>query len=286
MVTKIQTQKPNLDSYERTKFVWDKEQWWKIVIQILIINGIIYGIETLDYFYVGEWWGKIFNSYNISYTLNLQLPVDKIMPWQTWIFPYYIAWPFMWFLVLPLVIYFAGGKHAYYKYIVNSLIMYLISLLIYALMPTTCTPAEFLNPADPQVINAFGTITPENKLGLMYDAGNHSWDWGCNKLFHSELIQLSQSGDNIWGSAPSFHNYWAALFIFFGLQKKVKAYYRYPMILLGLLITFSTLTLHQHNLADVLITYTMVGLILIWERCSKLALRFENWYDKLFGIKN
>jgi len=283
--TNISSIKITLDPYAKTKFAWDKKQWWKIVLQILIINGLIYGIETIDYFYVGEWWGKIFNSYDGSYTLNLQLPVDKIMPWQTWIFPYYISWPFIWFLVLPLVIYFSAGKHAYYRYTINSLIMYVISMFIYALMPTTCTPAQFLNPNDPQVIAAFGT-TPTDQLGLVYNTGNHSWDWGCNKLFHSQLIQLSQSGDNIWGSAPSFHNYWAALFVFFGLNKKVKWYFRYPMILAGLMITFSTLTLHQHNLADVLITYTMVGLILIWERYSKLVWRFENWYNKLFRVKD
>jgi len=258
-----------LDPYHKTKFAWNKKQWWKIVLQILVINGFIYGIETLDYFYVGEWWGKIFSSYGgISYTLNLQLPVDKIMPWQTWIFPYYISWPFIWFLVLPLVIYFAGGKHAYYRYTVNSLIMYVVSMFIYALIPTTCTPSQFL-PG-----------------GSMYEAGNTSWEWACNKYFHTYIQQIDFNPNNIWGSAPSFHNYWAALFIFFGINKKVKWYYRYPMILAGFMITFSTLTLHQHNLADVLITYTMVGLILIWERYSKLVWRFENWYNKLFKVKD
>jgi len=264
----IKNTKLTLDPYAKTKFAWNKQQWWKIVLQILVINILIFGIETLDYFYVGEWWGKIFSSYGVSYTLNLQLPVDKIMPWETWIFPYYISWPFIWFLVLPLVIYFSGGKHAYYRYAVNSLIMYVISMFIYALIPTTCTPAQFL-PG-----------------GSMYEVGNHSWDWNCNKYFHTQLEQLAQSGDNIWGSAPSFHNYWAALFVFFGLNKKVKWYFRYPMILAGLMITFSTLTLHQHNLADVLITYTMVGLILIWERYSKLVWRFENWYNKVFKVKD
>jgi len=275
-----------LSPYIKTKFAWNKKQWWKICLQILIINLLIYGIETLDYFYVGEWWGKIFNSYSSSYTLNLQLPIDKIMPWQTWIFPYYISWPFVWFVILPLIIYFSGGKHAYYRYTVNSLIMYIISMFVYVLMPTTCTPAEFLNPRDPQVIEAFAIHTPRGAVGLMYEAGNHSWDWGVNKLFHSDIIRLSQSGDNIWGSAPSFHNYWAALFVFFGLHKNVKWYYRYPMILAGLFITFSTLTLHQHNLADVVITYTMVGLILIWEKSSKLVWKFENFYNRLFKVKD
>jgi len=58
------------------------------------------------------------------------------------------------------------------------------------------------------------------------------------------------------------------------------------MILAGLFITFSTLTLHQHNLADVVITYTMVGLILIWEKSSKLVWKFENFYNRLFKVKD
>jgi len=267
-----------LDPLLKTKFAWNKKQWWKISLQILVLIAIIYGLETIDYFYVGTWWGSIFNSFDKSYTLNLQLPVDKIMPWATWIFPYYIAWPFIWFIAIPLLIYFSGGKHSFYRYSINSLIMYVISMFIYALIPTTCTPAQFI-PADQLPSGVSGA-------GVMYDAGNTSWNWASNKLFHSELIQLSQSGANIWGSAPSFHNYWAALFIFFGLQRNVKWYFKLPMVLLGALITISTLTLHQHNLADVLITYTMVGLILLWEKNREMVFKFENWYNKLFRVND
>jgi hypothetical protein len=59
----------------------------------------------------------------------------------------------MWFAVIPLFIYFSGGKHSLYRYFVNALIMYVVSFFIYALIPTTCTPSEFIKPMD-------GTTSP------------------------------------------------------------------------------------------------------------------------------
>jgi hypothetical protein len=127
-----------------------------------------------------------------------------------------------------------------------------------------------------------GTTSP---WGDMYNAGNKSWDWGVNAAFQSKLIQLAGDPNNIWGSAPSFHNYWAATFVFFALHKHIKNRWRVPMIIIGVLISLSTLLLHQHNFMDVVITYTMLGLILIWESKSNFVFRFETWYDKLFKLK-
>jgi hypothetical protein len=36
------------------------------------------------------------------------------------------------------------GKIHYYRYCVNSLFAYVIGTFIYVIMPTTCSPAEFM----------------------------------------------------------------------------------------------------------------------------------------------
>jgi hypothetical protein len=41
------------------------------------------------------------------------------------------------------------------------------------------------------------------------------------------------------------------------------------MISIGLLITISTLALHQHNVADVVITYTLTFLVLLATKAKK-----------------
>jgi membrane-associated phospholipid phosphatase len=79
-------------------------------------------------------------------------------------------------------------------------------------------------------------------------------------LFHDYIVKLADNPENIWGSCPSFHNYWAALFILYGLKKDVKWYFRYPMLVFGIMISLSTLMLHQHNLADIIITYSFTFL--------------------------
>jgi membrane-associated phospholipid phosphatase len=121
--------------------------------------------------------------------------------------------------------------------------------------------------------------------GTLYNQGYKSWDWAVNQPFQTTLTSLAHNPDNIWGSAPSFHNYWAATFVFFALRKNVRWCWRTPMLVLGTLISISTLVLHQHNLADIAITYTMLGLVLIWQNYRNFDLRFEQWWDKLFKVK-
>ncbi|MDR3249908.1 MAG: phosphatase PAP2 family protein [Mycoplasmataceae bacterium] len=250
------------------KFNWNKKWWWKIVLQIFILTLIVLGLETIAYFYVGVWFGNLFTDYLGNGALNLQLPFDKIIPWFTPLFPFYIIWPFISFIVLPLCIYFSGGKRNFYAYTVVSILFYIISCIIYSVIPTTCSPAQF---------------QPD---GSIYKAGFHSWDWTVNQPFHSELIALANDPNNIYGSAPSFHNYWAAMFIFFAIGKHIKLYWKGPMIACGLLISISTLMLHQHNLADIAITYATACLILMWEIHANISTKFEQAWDKWFKIKN
>ncbi|GMO16749.1 MAG: hypothetical protein Ta2E_08070 [Mycoplasmoidaceae bacterium] len=234
---------------------------WKFILQILIVTLIIVGIETLDYFviakYFGQWESKI--GTNEPYVLNLQTWIDKIMPWFTSIYAYYIAWPFIWFIIIPAFIYLSSGKHGYYQYVINSLMMYIAGMIIYALIPTTCTPANFI--------------------------GKNGWDASINKPFHNELEKLANDNNNIYGSCPSYHNYWAALFIFFGFKKGVKAHWRSIMLTLGTLISVSTLLLHQHNVIDVIVTYAMTYCFIVIEKKYDFANRFEKLLNKIFKVE-
>ncbi|GHU49773.1 hypothetical protein FACS189459_2240 [Bacilli bacterium] len=58
------------------------------------------------------------------------------------------------------------------------------------------------------------------------------------------------------------------------------------MIIIGGLITISTLMLHQHNIADVLLTYTLGIIFFIVDMYFGLFIKIENFLNKLFRIKN
>jgi hypothetical protein len=56
------------------------------------------------------------------------------------------------------------------------------------------------------------------------------------------------------------------------------------MIIVGLLITLSTLGLHQHNITDVVITYGMTILFIYVEKYFDLSKKTEKLLNKLFFI--
>ncbi|MDR1823950.1 MAG: phosphatase PAP2 family protein [Bifidobacteriaceae bacterium] len=220
---------------------------WHTVIKVVGLMAAIYALETWSYFAVAEYFGGL---WGLDQTHNFQTAIDRVTPWCTPLYAIYIPWPFLWYFAIPLVILGATGKRGYSRYTVNAMLMYVIGSVIYALFPTTTTPADFIN-------GRFDTL-PDGAL------------------FHDSLVSLSQSHANIWGSFPSYHNYWAALFIFFALTPGVKARWRYPMLALGALISLSTLTLHQHCVLDVVLTYAMTALFLA-------LTRWFHWDDKLLA---
>jgi hypothetical protein len=228
-----------------------KEDNWNLVIKVLLLTALIYVIETYSYFMAAEYFGALAG---IDHTVNLALPIDHFFPWLTPLYVVYIPWPFIWYFVIPICILAATGKQGFAKYTVNALLMYIIGSIIYALMPTTTTPADFIN----------GTY-----MTLPQGAP-----------FAASLIALSQNSNNIWGSFPSYHNYWASLFVFFAFMPKVRWYWRYPMIIMGMLISLSTLGLHQHCVLDVVLTYAMTGLFLTLTTRCKLDVKLLAWFEK------
>jgi hypothetical protein len=240
------------------KFTWknkDNKENIKFILSLLIVTAVVFGIQCLSYFGIAIWFGRLWGEDN---TLNLQFRIDRIMPWCTQLYPFYMVWPFIWFVVIPVFIYFSSGKQAYYQYVVNSLLMYAVGSIIYALMPTTCTPWQFINGPYAQL--------------------------PTNAPFYNEIIKLANNPSNIWGAAPSYHNYWASLFIFFAFKKDVKFYFRYPMVIIGALISISTFMLHQHNVADAVITYSMTFAFICIINLYKLDYKFELCINKIFRI--
>jgi len=279
------------------KKIIDKNLLAKRIGQVLLVTLALYLIETLSYFYIAEYFGKLFG---INNTLNLQLPVDKLLPWFTPLFIVYIPWPFIWFFVIPLVIYYANGSPGYYRYVVNGFFMYILGTIIYMIFPSTTTPLDFVNgtvqrlsfdSAFQDVVREFSdkagalTVPPQdvvlNAFKGMFDPAQ---TLPANAWFRDTLIQLAHSSDNIWGSFPSYHNYWASIFIFFGLRKGTRWYFRSLMILLGVLISLSTLLLHQHCVMDVLITYSMTAVFIYIIEKYALAERFESFLNKMFRV--
>jgi hypothetical protein len=153
--------------------------------------------------------------------------------------------------------------------------MYLCGIVIYGLFPTTCVPGQFM-PGN-MYINGY-----EN---LYYTRINTSWDWGINSLFQGTLKNLANDSNNVFGSAPSYHNFWAAILVFFGILNTRKWWIKTICIFFGVLLSISTLTLHQHNLFDVGLTYCMTGLGLWLINKYKWDDKISNCFNKLFKVK-
>jgi hypothetical protein len=100
----------------------------KITLKVLAITAVVFAIQTISYFVIAEYFGNLFGTEN---TLNFQLPVDKLTPWFTPLFAIYIPWVWVWFIVIPLIIYLANGKKGFYEYNVISLFMYIVGTIIY-----------------------------------------------------------------------------------------------------------------------------------------------------------
>ncbi|WP_156789745.1 hypothetical protein [Coriobacterium glomerans] len=224
---------------------------------------IIFLLECISYFIVGTmcgmWWGK-------EHTTNLIFPpIDAHIPWITALYPYYYIWPVAFFVIIPFVVWKAGGRRGITLYVVTSVAMYLMGGIIYALWPTTYTPADFVN----------GTWSTLPK----------------SDLFYGIVMMTCNNVANIWGAFPSYHNFWGAQLVLIPI---IIAYHHsgkstawtWISILLGVIISAATLFLHQHAIADVILTYLMT--FAIYWVFSNMRIFDNSWkimdityYDKL-----
>jgi hypothetical protein len=208
--------------------VW-RAKWGRVLGYFLLV----WGIESFAYFAVATWAGAMHGG--VAAAWNLQLPVDRLIPWFTPIFALYIPLPFIWILLWPFMAWQAGGERLLWRYFCVSLWVYGISTVIYALWPTVTIPHDFLT-------GPIQTLPKES-------------------LFYAQIAQLDSSSVNVFGSMPSFHNVWAAFAVGFGIValRAGKRWRGWLMIGFGLLITLSTFLLHQHAIMDAVLTYLLVG---------------------------
>jgi len=222
----------------KLRFSWPK---------LILMNFIIYILETISYFFVGSYFGQL---WGLSNTWNLQLGIDRVMPWISELFPYYMLWPYCWFILVPILLYWALGRRAVAKYIVVSLLMYVIASIIYAVFPTTTVELDFLN----------GNIAT----------------LAHNAPFYENIYHLAHNSANVWGSWPSYHNFWASMLVLFPLMQKGMTWKKAVLIVMGLVVSLATFTLHQHAVADAVLTYLMTYVFI------RLTMRY-GWDQKLLG---
>ncbi|MDR3190595.1 MAG: hypothetical protein LBT80_05240 [Lactobacillaceae bacterium] len=219
--------------------------------RLIAANFVIYVLETISYFFVGSYFGKL---WGVDKTWNLQLGVDRIMPWITELFPYYMAWPYVWFIAVPVLLFWALGRQAVAKYVAVSLLMYVIASVIYAVFPTTTTELDFIN----------GTIQT-----LPHSAP-----------FYENINRLAHNSANVWGSWPSYHNFWASMLVLFPLMSKGFNFKKALIVVMGLVISLATFTLHQHALADAVLTYVMTFGFLKLVMYYKWDTQLLDWLSK------
>ncbi|MDR3222221.1 MAG: phosphatase PAP2 family protein [Methanobrevibacter sp.] len=149
--------------------------------------------------------------------------------------------PFIWFFWLPLIIWFVCGKgkdgeRAFWQYCSISLLMYVVSIIIYVIIPTVYFQEQFID-------GTYSTLPN-------------------NAMFHDSIKSLATNSLNIFAAFPSYHNYWAGILVLFGIIGfKNKHHILGPILMVyGLTISISTLVLHQHALLDFILTYIMIGI--------------------------
>ncbi|MDR0888378.1 MAG: phosphatase PAP2 family protein [Coriobacteriales bacterium] len=208
---------------------------WIAVIGITIV---IWLIENGGYFFVATAAGMAQGG--PSAALNLQAPLDRVIPWFTPIYALYIPLPIIWPVLFALIAFWMDGKRGFWRYNVISLIMYVVGTIIYAALPSVTIPSDFIN----------GTIQTLPQ----------------NSMFYDQITALDSSPLNVFGSWPSYHNFWAGTSVLFGIcgiaygQKRHRKIGGVVCIIYGLLISLSTLVLHQHAFLDFVFTYAMIGL--------------------------
>jgi hypothetical protein len=74
-------------------------------------------------------------------------------------------------VVIPLFAYFSSGKKSFYSYSLNSLMMYVFSMVIYMVIPTECQPKQFID-------GTYNTLP-------------------SNALFHDYIVKLADNPENI-----------------------------------------------------------------------------------------
>jgi membrane-associated phospholipid phosphatase len=213
-------------------------------IAVIATTLVIWLIENAGYFLVATAAGMAQGG--PSAALNLQAPLDRVIPWFTPIYALYIPLPIIWPVLFALIAFWMDGKRGLWCYNVISLIMYVVGTIIYAALPSVTIPADFIN-------GTIQTLPP-------------------NSMFYSQITALDSSPLNVFGSWPSYHNFWAGISVLFGLYGLTHSHKRHRRIggviciFYGLLISLSTLVLHQHAFLDFVFTYAMIGLF-YWLCC-------------------
>jgi hypothetical protein len=231
-----------------------KTNWKRVLLLILIV----WALESFSYFVVATWSGEIHGG--VSKALNLQLPIDKIIPWFTPLFLIYMPLPFIWILLFAIIFYLADGKRGLYKYFSISLMMYAVGTIVYFVTPTVTLPEQFID----------GTIQTLPK----------------NSMFYNQIIQLDSSSLNVFGSFPSYHNAWAGMTVLSGIMAFVnhKKWFGILFVAYGLTITISTLVLHQHALLDAVFTYALVAIFFLIDYRCGLSKWLSNCKKEDFNI--
>ncbi len=229
------------------KQVWHAK--WPMIVGLFLF---VWAIESFSYFVVATWAGGVHGG--VASAVNLQLGIDRVIPWFTPIFALYMPLPFIWIILWPVMAWFAGRERLFWQYFTVSSLVYVISTVIYAVMPTVTIPHDFL----------VGPIQVLSK----------------DSAFYSQIAVLDSSSVNVFGSFPSYHNTWAALAVFFGVvaHREHRSVLGVICVVFGLLITLSTFLLHQHAVLDAVFTYALVGLC--WWLDAKLG-----WSRKLLQAK-
>jgi hypothetical protein len=204
---------------------------------VIIVTVVIFMLETVGYFCIAPYFGIARGGPEAA--VNLQLPIDRLIPWCTPLLIVYIPFPVIWVFWVPLLIWLVTGRgkrgnQAFWQYCVISVMMYVAGILIYMIMPTVTIPHDFLDG-------------PIQKLA-------------AGSMFYNTIATIDSSSLNVFGSFPSYHNFWAALFVLFGIVgvKNRNRILGGIVVIYGLAISLSTLMLHQHALLDFVFTYALV----------------------------
>lgn len=89
------------------KQVWHAK--WPIIVGLFLF---VWAIESFSYFVVATWAGGVHGG--VASAVNLQLGIDRVIPWFTPIFALYMPLPFIWIILWPVMAWFAGRERLFW----------------------------------------------------------------------------------------------------------------------------------------------------------------------------
>ncbi|MDR0985634.1 MAG: hypothetical protein LBL60_01655 [Mycoplasmataceae bacterium] len=218
--------------------------------------------------------------------LNISFPFERAIPLNSFTasfaIPYLLS--FLYWIIIPFVIYGTLGKKAFYRFIGGTLMAYGISFLFMAFLPTKQDPSVYAQAR--QWLYGGGDLSYYGQDNLPINPDLKGWD----KL-NATILNMVYDADCPDNLCPSYHNictFLPFLIYVYPDEKGKRHWLGFSLTLFFyILVATSTLCTRQHCIMDVIVAIGMCGISFGLSRVIKLGSKisnFNDWFNQQIGV--